>query len=69
MSSADSSNRLDFVVKRLSKKSDLSDFDCSRNDELGLNEFIHKEASKYQQEGMVLLPSSIGMLKRAILYL
>jgi len=52
MSNADSSNELDFVVKKLSKKTDLSTFDCSKNDELGLNEFVHKEALKYQQEGM-----------------
>ncbi len=41
-----------FIVKRLNSKTDLSRFNCSMDDELGLNEFIHKEALKYQQEGM-----------------
>jgi GNAT superfamily N-acetyltransferase len=52
MSSTNNSNQLNFIIKKLSKKSDLSNFNCGKNDELGLNEFIHKEALKYQQEGM-----------------
>ena len=40
------------VVKTLNDGVDLSRFDCSKQDELGLNSFFHKEALKYQQEGM-----------------
>ena len=43
---------MSFVIKTLSASTDLSHFDCSKKDELGLNVFIHKEALKYQQEGM-----------------
>jgi len=41
-----------FCRKILSSETDLSGFDCSINDELGLNDFIHNNALKYQQEGM-----------------
>jgi GNAT superfamily N-acetyltransferase len=42
----------DFSVKKLDEQTDLSTFDCSDNDDLGLDEFIHKEALDYQKEGM-----------------
>ena len=45
-------NLSDFSVKKLDAQADLSGFDCSNNDELGLDEFIHKEALEYQKEGM-----------------
>jgi len=41
-----------FCRKILSSETDLSGFDCSIDDELGLNDFIHNNALKYQQEGM-----------------
>jgi GNAT superfamily N-acetyltransferase len=40
------------VVKQITEDVDLSGFDCSRDDTLGLNEFIHKEAIKYQNDCM-----------------
>ena len=42
----------DFTVKKLDDKVDLSSFNCCDNDDLGLDEFIHKEAFEYQQQGM-----------------
>jgi hypothetical protein len=42
----------DFSVKKLDAQTDLSGFDCSENDNLGLDEFIHKEALGYQKESM-----------------
>jgi hypothetical protein len=51
----DSNNKFiisDFSVQKLYDKTDLSQFDCKDNDELGLDEFIHKEAIEYQNEGM-----------------
>jgi GNAT superfamily N-acetyltransferase len=45
-------NLKDFSAKKLDDKTDLSEFDCSDNDDLGLDEFIHKEALEYQNEGM-----------------
>jgi predicted GNAT family N-acyltransferase len=42
----------DFTVKKLDCHDDLSGFDCSKNDELKLNEFIHKEALAYQRDGL-----------------
>ena len=42
----------DFSVKKLDEQTDLSGFDCSADDDLGLNEFIHKEALGYQKESM-----------------
>jgi len=51
------------VVKTLNDGVDLSRFDCSKQDELGLNSFFHKEALKYQQEGIwVLLIFFIGIV-------
>lgn len=41
-----------FSVKKLDENVDLTCFDCSENDELGLNDFIHKEAADYQKESM-----------------
>lgn len=38
--------------ERLSSEHDLSTFDCSLNDEMGLNEFIHQEALQFQNEKM-----------------
>jgi GNAT superfamily N-acetyltransferase len=37
--------------KVLSAKSDLTGFDCTDGDILGLNKFIHDEALNYQREG------------------
>ncbi len=42
----------DFSVKKLDAQTDLAEFDCSENDNLGLDEFIHKEALDYQKESM-----------------
>lgn len=42
----------DFSVQKLDEQTDLSTFDCSDNDDLGLDEFIHNEALDYQKEGM-----------------
>ena len=52
MSSNNKFNLNDFSVKKLDDKVDLSEFDCSDNDDLGLDEFIHKEALEYQNESM-----------------
>ena len=40
------------IVKKLDTSLDLSKFDCSLDDDMGLNEFIHKEAIDYQNEGL-----------------
>lgn len=40
----------DLSVRILKSSNDISGFDCSHEDELGLNEFIHKEAIDYQNE-------------------
>jgi len=40
----------ELTYKILEEADDLSDFDCSKDDILGLNEFIHKEALDYQKE-------------------
>jgi len=42
----------DFSIKKLYEKTDLSGFACTESDDLGLNEFIHKEALGYQREHM-----------------
>ena len=42
----------DFSVKKLDAQTDLTGFDCSEDDNLGLDEFIHKEALDYQKESM-----------------
>ena len=39
----------DLTFQILSEDSDLSFFHCDRNDELGVDEFIHKEALDYQR--------------------
>lgn len=52
MSSKNKFCQTDLPVKKLDAITDLSVFDCSDNDDLGLDEFIHKEALEYQQEGM-----------------
>lgn len=36
--------------KRLEQTDNLSTFDCSKDDAMGLNEFIHEEAKQYQKE-------------------
>ena len=42
-----------FEIKPFSSQLDLSNFDCSFEEEdLGLNEFIHTEALEYQQDNM-----------------
>ena len=42
----------DFSVKKLDAQTDLTGFVCSESDNLGLDEFIHKEALGYQKESM-----------------
>jgi len=39
-------------VRQLEEQTDISGFDCSKEDVLGLNEFIHKEAKQYQKNCM-----------------
>jgi predicted GNAT family N-acyltransferase len=41
-------HELSFKVLEVSD--DLSAFDCSKDDDMGLNEFIHKEGLQYQNE-------------------
>jgi len=36
----------------LNARHDLSRFDCSKDDEMGLNEFIHEEALQFQKENL-----------------
>lgn len=36
----------------LNANHDLTRFDCSKDDEMGLNEFIHKEALQFQKENL-----------------
>jgi predicted N-acetyltransferase YhbS len=38
------------TVRLLSEGMDFQNFDCSHDDPLGVNEFIHKEALQYQNE-------------------
>ena len=45
-------NLNDLSVKKLDAETDFSTFDCSQNDDLGLNEFIHGEALAYQREAL-----------------
>ena len=40
------------TVRKLDEGVELSDFDCSLDDDLGLNEFIHEEAMQYQNESL-----------------
>jgi predicted GNAT family N-acyltransferase len=40
-----------FTIKTLTSRTDLSKFDCSKDDDLKLNEFIHEEALEYQKNG------------------
>jgi predicted N-acetyltransferase YhbS len=50
-----SSDKLDLqeiIVKILSEQTEVSHFDCSKDDVLGINEFIHKEAVQYQRDSM-----------------
>ena len=42
------SGKLEFKI--LETSDDLSSFDCSKDDTMGLNEFIHEEALQYQKE-------------------
>jgi len=42
----------DLEVKVLEDSDDLSAFDCSKNDIMGLNEFIHSEAMQFQKENL-----------------
>ncbi|MCL2172385.1 MAG: GNAT family N-acetyltransferase [Candidatus Bathyarchaeota archaeon] len=52
MSDANNLDNKAFTIKKLSENTDLSQFDCSENDELDLNGFIHNDALSYQREGM-----------------
>lgn len=38
--------------KILEESDDLSSFDCSKDDNMGLNEFIHDQALQYQHENL-----------------
>lgn len=40
----------ELTVKVLKSSDDLTAFDCSKDDAIGLNEFIHSEAIDYQNE-------------------
>ena len=40
----------DLTYRKLDEKTDLSSFSCSVEDDLGVDEFIHKEAINYQKE-------------------
>ena len=40
----------------LNARHDLSKFDCSEDDEMGLNEFIHDEALQFQKENRHNIP-------------
>jgi len=42
----------ELTVKKLDEQTDLSGFDCSKDDDMGLDEFIHKEAMNYQRESL-----------------
>jgi predicted GNAT family N-acyltransferase len=42
----------DLQFEILNSRHDLSSFDCSKEDELGLNEFIHDEALDFQKENL-----------------
>ena len=42
----------ELTVEKLSIETDLSSFCCSNEDETGVDEFIHDEALKYQEEKM-----------------
>ena len=37
------------AVRKLEEEDDLSRFDCSKDDHMGLNEFIHEEALDFKQ--------------------
>jgi len=52
MPSQDRISPSDLAVRVLEQTDDLSTFDCSRNDIMGLNEFIHSEAKQFQKEGL-----------------
>jgi GNAT superfamily N-acetyltransferase len=50
-----SSTKLDLQqlnVKQLEEQTNLSGFDCSKDDTLGSHDFIHKDAKQYQKECM-----------------
>jgi GNAT superfamily N-acetyltransferase len=42
----------DLRFEILNAKHDLSGFDCSKDDEMGLNEFIHEDALQFQKENL-----------------
>ena len=50
MSAADYVKTEEMHFEILNEKHDLSKFDCSEDDEMGLNEFIHDEAMQFQNE-------------------
>jgi len=52
MTLQDRINPSDLTVRVLEKTDDLSTFDCSEDDIMGLNEFIHSEAKQFQKEGL-----------------
>lgn len=45
-------NSQDLEVRLLKPEDDLSTFDCSRDDLMGLNDFIHSDALQYQEENL-----------------
>jgi hypothetical protein len=52
MSSNSDIEPTDLTYEILTDEHNLSAFDCSIEDEMGLNEFIHKEALQFQREKM-----------------
>ena len=50
MSPENSIRSNELAVKILEETDNLTVFDCSKDDTLGLNEFIHSEAIQYQKE-------------------
>lgn len=52
MSSQSDINPNELEFKILEESDDLSTFDCSKDDTMGLNEFIHHEALQFQKENL-----------------
>ena len=47
-------------VKKLEEADDLSSFDCSQDDDMGLNEFIHEEALDFKRNRLGIFTSALG---------
>jgi predicted N-acetyltransferase YhbS len=52
MSSSNDIGSNELEIKTLEQTDELSTFDCSNADLMGLNEFIHSEALQYQEENL-----------------